>query len=45
MKQKELTKTFIIILNLTEKPFSLHGLNKNNTALQGMNRVMTVTFE
>ena len=32
MKQKELTKPFMIILNW-KTPFSLHGLNKNNSAL------------
>ena len=32
MSQKELTKTFMMILNL-KKPFSLHGLKKNNSAL------------
>ena len=32
MKQKELTKTFMMISNL--KKFSLHGLNKTMSAFQ-----------
>ena len=36
MKQKELTKTFMIISN-KKKPVGLHGLCKNMSALQGFN--------
>ena len=32
MNQKELTRLLMVISNL-KKPFSLHGLNKNNSAL------------
>ena len=34
MNQKELTKTFMMILNWI-KPFGLQGLYKKNSALQG----------
>ena len=35
MKQKELTETFMLILN-RKKPFDLHGLNKNVLELKGL---------
>ena len=35
MNQKELTKTFMMISNL-KKPFGLHGLYENNSALKGL---------
>ena len=40
MSRKELTKTFMMISSW-KKPFSLHGLWKNNSVLEGLNtRVM-----
>ena len=36
MNREELPKTFMMISN-SKQPFSLHGLNKNNSELQGLN--------
>ena len=37
MSQKELANTFMLI-SIREKPFSLLGLNKNKSALQGLTK-------
>ena len=43
MNQKELSKTFIMILNW-KKPFGLHGLYKNISALYGFSALWVNPF-